>query len=141
MHNLYKPFAALVGLGLLATTSLQAADLPDPDGKPADLSKPAKVFILLGQSNMLGMGHVTGDKPGSLEDAVKNGNLYPFLIEDDGKWTERQDVRHVGVMQARGNMKLTHNEWMTIKGGKIGPEYGIGHQIGPGSHQNRPGTG
>jgi len=27
--------------------------LPDPDGKPAALDNPVKVFILLGQSNML----------------------------------------------------------------------------------------
>ena len=28
------------------------AQLPDPDGKPADMSKPVKVFILMGQSNV-----------------------------------------------------------------------------------------
>ena len=28
--------------------------LPDPDTKPAAMDKPVKVFILLGQSNMLG---------------------------------------------------------------------------------------
>lgn len=30
--------------------------LPDPDGKPAAQDKRVKVFILLGQSNMLGFG-------------------------------------------------------------------------------------
>ena len=34
--------------------------LPDPDGKPADRSKPVKVFILMGQSNMVGMGDISG---------------------------------------------------------------------------------
>ena len=29
---------------------------PDPDGKEADMSKPVQVYILLGQSNMLGFG-------------------------------------------------------------------------------------
>ena len=28
--------------------------LPKPDTQPADLKKPVKVFILMGQSNMLG---------------------------------------------------------------------------------------
>ena len=36
--------------------------LPRPDGKPADVSKTVKVFILMGQSNMLEMGQVAGDK-------------------------------------------------------------------------------
>ena len=32
--------------------------LPRLDGKPADMNNPVKVFILMGQSNMLGMGDV-----------------------------------------------------------------------------------
>ena len=46
-------------------------DLPRPDGKPADTAKPVQVFILLGQSNMLGTGKVAGDEDGTLEYAVK----------------------------------------------------------------------
>jgi len=38
--------------------------LPDPDGKPADMSKPVEVYILLGQSNMLGFGKITGAPKG-----------------------------------------------------------------------------
>jgi len=34
--------------------------LPDPDGKPGDASKPIKVYILAGQSNMVGMGNLSG---------------------------------------------------------------------------------
>ena len=44
----------LVGL----TLSVSAQELPDPDGKPADMSKPVQVYILLGQSNMLGAGKI-----------------------------------------------------------------------------------
>ncbi|MDA1015978.1 MAG: hypothetical protein O3A00_16170, partial [Planctomycetota bacterium] len=51
---------------LLLTTSLQAADvpaqLPNPDGKPGDATKPVKVYILAGQSNMVGMGDISGAK-------------------------------------------------------------------------------
>ncbi|MEC9010654.1 MAG: sialate O-acetylesterase, partial [Planctomycetota bacterium] len=48
-----------------------------------------------------------------------------------GEWTERKDVRNVRVMGSglRG-MRRFNNEWMTIKGGKIGPEIGIGHHVG-----------
>jgi len=36
--------------------------LPDPDGKPGDATKPVKVYILAGQSNMVGMGELSGAK-------------------------------------------------------------------------------
>ncbi|MCB1096402.1 MAG: sialate O-acetylesterase [Verrucomicrobiae bacterium] len=94
------------------------------------MSKPVQVYILLGQSNMLGFGKITGGE-GSLEHAVKEKNLYPYLVDDSGAWTERRDVRNVRVMgSGTGGMKLFNNEWMTISGGKIGPEIGIGHHLG-----------
>jgi hypothetical protein len=105
------------------------AQLPDPDGKPADMTKPVQVYILMGQSNMLGFGKVNGDE-GSLEHAVKAKKLYPYLVDDAGDWTVRNDVRNVRVMgSGTGGMKSFNNEWMTIKG-NIGPEIGIGHYVG-----------
>lgn len=108
------------------------SQLPDPDGKPADMSKPVKVFILMGQSNMLGFGKISGaDKPGTLEHATRSENLYPFLMDEEGNWTERKDVRNVRVMgSGTGAMRVFNNEWMTIKGRAIGPEIGIGHHVG-----------
>ena len=44
--------------------------LPDPDDRPADMSKPVQVYILMGQSNMLGFGKINGAN-GSLTHAVK----------------------------------------------------------------------
>ena len=122
---------------LIATLSLGFAPLshadqalPDPDGKPADLSKPVKVYILMGQSNMLGFGKINGGE-GSLEHAVKSKSLYPFLVDSEGKWTERQDVRNVFTMGSGGpGGGVKKSEWLTIKGGKIGPEVGIGHHMG-----------
>lgn len=118
--------STLCGLALLTTSSLPAADLPDPDGKPADMSKPVQVFILLGQSNMVGAGKVKGGKEGSLEHAAQEENLYPFLVDDEGNWTQRQDTRYVRYM----NNRQLVNDWMTVKEGKIGPELGIGYQVG-----------
>jgi hypothetical protein len=116
----------------LAHLALPAADqqVSRPDGKPADMTKPVKVFILLGQSNMLGMGKTTGGE-GSLENAVKTKNKYRYLVDDAGNWIERKDVRNVRVMDGKkgGRMQVFNNEWMTIKG-KIGPEIGIGHVLG-----------
>ena len=120
---------ALVLLALPAFATEVAAQLPDPDGKPADMTKPVQVYILMGQSNMLGFGKIKGGD-GSLEHAVKEKKLYPYLVDDAGNWTERKDVRNVRVMgSGDGAMRLFNNEWMTIKG-NIGPEIGIGHHVG-----------
>ena len=122
---------------MMSATGVSAADndskpqLPRPDGKPADMTKPVKVFMILGQSNAVGLGSVTGDKPGTLENAVKTEKLYPFLVDDAGNWVERKDVRNVQVMVGRGGgTSLLHNEWMTVKGKTMGVEYGVGHQLG-----------
>jgi len=122
----------LAVLVLPATAANAAQPLPDPDGKPADMSKPVQVYILMGQSNMVGAGRVNGDKDGALENAVKNKGKYPYLVDEDGNWTERKDVRYVRVMVSGNNVanKALNNEWMTVKGGKIGPELGIGHYVG-----------
>lgn len=107
------------------------ADLPDPDGKEANMSKPVQVYILLGQSNMLGFGKIAGDQDGRLEHAVKSKGLYPYLIDEEGNWTERKDVRNVRVMgSGTGGARVLNNEFMTIKGRAVGPEIGIGHHVG-----------
>ena len=119
-------------LAASCVTTASAQDLPDPDGKPADLSKKVKVFIIMGQSNTLEMGKVKGDKEGSLEFAVKQEDLYPFMVDDSGAWTVRQDVRNVHVMGSGGpgKTRVMRNDWLTVSGGKIGIETGIGHQLG-----------
>jgi len=123
--------AALVAAGALLVLPAFAGEipkqLPDPDGKPADMSRPVQVYILLGQSNMVGFGKVAGaNKDGTLEHAVKEKKLYPYLVDDTGDWTERKDVRYVRVMNKRG----FNNEWLTVSGKTIGPEIGIGHYVG-----------
>lgn len=127
----YSMIALLIGSMALFTAALaeKPQSIPDPDGKPADMTKPVRVFILMGQSNMVGAGKVNGGD-GSLTHAVKEKDLYPYLIDDSGAWTTRKDVRNVFVMDRRGRMGTRNNEWLTIKGGKIGPEIGIGHQLG-----------
>ncbi len=97
--------------------------LPDPDGKEADMSKPVQVYILMGQSNMLGFG-----KPAALQGVA--AEKYPYLVDDSGAWTVRKDVRNVFVM-CSGNSpaKDQQNDWMTIQR-NIGPEIGIGHYLG-----------
>ncbi len=140
-----KLSVALLGLCLLAglASGMSVQDpqpkakgvndaLPRPDGNPADVSKTVQVFILMGQSNMLEMGNVAGDKDGTLEHAVTKEGLYPFLIDGEGRWTTRQDVRNVAVMGSGGpgRTQIRKNEWLTVSGGRIGVEQGIGHHLG-----------
>jgi len=124
---------AFLLLAAWAATNMASAEaLPDPDGKPADMTKKVKVFIIMGQSNTLEMGKVKGDKDGSLEHAVKSENLYPFMVDDEGNWTTRKDVRNLHVMGSGGPGKTSvkRNDWLTVSGNKIGIETGIGHQLG-----------
>ena len=54
---------ALTGLILHAAANDVPLNLPRPDGKPGDVKKKVKVYLLAGQSNMNGMGDLTGARP------------------------------------------------------------------------------
>jgi len=138
-HGIAGLFSLLGSLALFAN-AFAADPLPPAkgttDGTPVDSSKPVKVFIMLGQSNMLGMGHITKGGEVSLESAVKKEKLYPFLLDDAGNWAERKDVRNVAIMTANDIVELRHNEWLRVGAGsgpaadRLGTEYGIGHHLG-----------
>lgn len=142
--KLTSPFKTVFSLCALLMAPLwavaaQAADpLPDPDGQPADQSKPVKVFILLGQSNMLGFGRIDPEEQnGTLSHLVKQQNRYPHLIDDEGHWTVRRDVRNVHVMDTRGaglteftKFQDVKNEWLTVSGRHIGPDLQFGRVMG-----------
>ena len=105
--------------------------LPDYNGEKADTSKPVKVFILMGQSNMVGFGSTSG-----LKAATEKG-LYPYLVNDAGEWIIREDVRNVYFNNNGGGPgKLKFNNWLSggngsgAGAGKFGPEIGIGHYLG-----------
>jgi hypothetical protein len=131
----------LLAAMLMLVSSVSAAEnfdadpkhkLPRPDAKPADLTKPVKVFILLGQSNMLGMGEVGPEATkGTLEYLTRNEKRYPHLLDEAGNWTARSDVRYVFVMQNKGSMQTVRNEWLTVKAkSTVGPELQFGHIMG-----------
>jgi hypothetical protein len=118
----------------ILATVLLACGLVAPqqggDKHAADMAKPVQVFLLLGQSNMVGLGKVAGPD-GSLEFAVKSKQRYPHLVDAAGNWSERPDVRNVRVMVGRGGgMQVFHNEFLKVAGKTIGPEHGIGHPLG-----------
>jgi len=97
--------------------------LPDPDGKEADMSKPVQVYILMGQSNMLGFGNA-----GQLKGIA--AEKYPYLVDDSGGWNVRKDVRN--VFYCMGAQR--YNDWLTAGNGNgsgsFGTEIGIGNYLG-----------
>eukprot|EP00729_Bicosta_minor_P017849 gene17849-9955_t len=109
--------------------------------------KPVQVFIMMGQSNMLGEGRKEGPK-GSLSSLVENDGKYQYLWDKEkGNWSVSPNVRSVFVMASGGPtsaITLFNNEFMTgaettpgaVPGVKptlkdsIGPELGIGFTLG-----------
>jgi len=98
---------------------------------------PVQVYILLGQSNMLGMGTIKGNQDGTLEYATHHKGLYPYLLNDTAAtgWSTLDHVRDVFVMGSGGpdsSTNVQHNEWMTPDPhhqATIGPELGIGYTM------------
>ncbi len=91
-----------------------------------------QVYILMGQSNMVGFGGVSGGTDGKLDYAVNTKNLYPYLSNGSGGWSSRNDVRQAHVQgSGDGGSSLMVNDWLTADNrNNIGPEQGIGHALG-----------
>ena len=98
-------------------------------GPAPNQKKPMKVYILMGQSNMVGMGDIVGkgnkDAFGSLEYIIKKENKYTHLMDKDGNWVIRNDVYFVDLTNGR------EAEWLTIaKNRRYGVETQFGHLLG-----------
>lgn len=89
-----------------------------------------KVFILAGQSNMVGYGEIKGST-GTMEFYVKHKpNHYGELVDRNGKPVVRDDVWIVDI----SNQDQEKKGWLTTGYGAnanlIGPEYGFGFMVG-----------
>jgi autotransporter-associated beta strand protein len=102
--------------------------LPDPDGSTGATNKPVKVYIMSGQSNMVGAGTVSGTGDGTLETMTLRQNKFPNLVTQSGAWTAREDVYYRGVISATADKKL--GPGCGSGSGQIGPELGFGHVMG-----------
>ncbi len=108
---------------------------------------PVKVFILAGQSNMQGDGHLgPAEKQGTLEYMVKTsdkGPQFKHLVDQDGQWTVRRDVwffqrrmERIGrgaaqtVKTSDFTSALTAGLMGTSEKPRIGPELQFGHVMG-----------
>lgn len=89
-----------------------------------------KIFILAGQSNMVGFGQLAGST-GTMETYVKsNPKDYGHLVDKNGKHVVRDDVWIVNLSY-KGKER---QGWLTTgygaSEGHIGPEYGFGFAVG-----------
>jgi alpha-galactosidase len=108
----------------LAAIAAAFAAVPSPAAEPA----PIRVFILAGQSNMEGHGHIRtlerlGDNP-------EHAGMLKALKKDGGGWVERDDVQ---VWFARGRgpaMKGPLTVGFGVSKDNIGPELMFGHVMG-----------
>jgi alpha-galactosidase len=104
-------------IGLAAALSLAAA----ATGEPADTTKPVKVFILAGQSNMEGKAKVELLQYQASQPATRD--LFKHL-QKDGKWAERDDV-WVKFLDRKGNLTVGYGSPNCI-----GPELEFGNVVG-----------
>lgn len=123
---MFKQLAFGLALGLWVLGSMGAvaasvpATLPQPDGKPADMTKKVKIYILAGQSNMVGFGYLSGAGPVypniflSPDPAVKPGRmpvggsaLLPLKVhpseEKDAVEGEKMVVKRIIEVPMTGN--------------------------------------
>ena len=141
-HAMARAFLALV----LSVLTLSAV-IPAAPAR-ADNQGKLKVFVLIGQSNMVGYGSLharnkTSGDVGTMDFYVKNNpQAYRHLVSDDGSHAVRDDVWVVNFnhRQSKGKTLVKDKGWLTTGFGAdenyIGPEYGFGWVLG--DHYDEP---
>lgn len=108
-----------------------------PDSQPktrdnaatARHGSPVKVFILMGQSNMVGFGRVEPETTkGTLAYLTEVEGKYPSLQDEEGNWTLRDDVWCIKTTVGQ------KQDWLQpgfgARANFIGPEFQFGHVMG-----------
>ncbi|MGC4004447.1 MAG: sialate O-acetylesterase [Pirellulales bacterium] len=106
-----------------------SADRPTPHGA----NKPVKVFVLAGQSNMVGHAFIKADPRrnnglGSLESLAQDSaaaEKFKRLRNKDGAWTVRDDV-WIHFLERRGKLTVGYGAGPDT----FGPELGFGQVVG-----------
>jgi hypothetical protein len=102
--------------------------LPAPGSGTGVTNKRVKVYIMSGQSNMVGFGRTAGTEAGTLNTMVNSEKKFPNLVTGTGAWASRPDVRYRGVISAIGNDVLKPGFGADTD--SFGPELGFGHVMG-----------
>jgi hypothetical protein len=101
--------------------------------------KPVKVFLLAGQSNMVGHGRIEighddtesgSGKIGSLRFQVNNDPAnYGHLVDSSGDWVVREDIWVNSIVNDNSN-RGDFTTGFSSASFNIGPEFGFGHVVG-----------
>ena len=128
-----QPLLILVALVILVLPAA-ARPLPGPDAQAPDTSKPVKVFILAGQSNM--QGHAAVSTIDYIGDDPNTAPMLEEMRDRDGNFRLVKDTwisyltRGRGTPNGEGIGQLTAGFGArrdpTKDGGKIGPEFTFG---------------
>ena len=111
---------------LLAPLLAPVLGLPCHQVEPPPAAPPkVQVYIFLGQSNMLGYGQIAPqDNPGTLLNLVHEQGKYPWLLDEEGGWVERDDVHYAQTT-------VNHRHFpLTVKDRFVGVELPFGHVVG-----------
>ncbi len=120
-------YTHLLGLALLSCAGISSTL------QVANADEPVRVFVLAGQSNMVGAGQVKAnpkrnDGQGSLEWLVESSpekERFAHLQDEDGTWTERDDVK-IWYLGKKGDLEPGYG----ARESAIGPELGFGCVVG-----------
>tara|TARA_R110002072_G_scaffold162687_3_gene314818 strand:- start:701 stop:1720 length:1020 start_codon:yes stop_codon:yes gene_type:complete len=130
-RSLLSIFLLSLAAPLLASVQLASVPQDAPQAVPANGK--LKIFILAGQSNMVGFGQLDGKPgtPGTMAAYVaSNPKAYGHLLGKDGLHVVRDDVWIVNLSDAA----KPQQGWLTTgygaSAGHIGPEYGFGFAVG-----------
>mmetsp|Transcript_28240 Transcript_28240/g.66291 ORF Transcript_28240/g.66291 Transcript_28240/m.66291 type:complete len:572 (+) Transcript_28240:247-1962(+) len=99
-----------------------------------------KVFVMMGEANMVGAGRVRGNSEGSLEYTVTEKGRFAHLMEEGSggddkdektgspRWTKSQ---HVRLVEVREDFNVYSNDWLGIRNdGEDDTYFGIEQQFG-----------
>ncbi len=128
-----QPPAVIAAVLLLLTLVIPAGVCHAQGADGGDADTPVQVFILAGQSNMVGAGQINANPDrnegkGSLEWMATDPSTaerYGHLMRADGKWAERDDVQ-IWFLDRKGNLAPGFGNRATT----IGPELGFGWVVG-----------
>ncbi|MDG1360255.1 MAG: hypothetical protein P8P71_07425, partial [Phycisphaerales bacterium] len=125
----------LIAIFTLACSSAAAgASGQDGDAHRDSSSPPIRVYILMGQSNMIGFGRIgPAEAEGTLEHLVKTKGEREDLLDDAGDWRVRDDVWCVQV--TAGNRRGWLEPGFGARPNLIGPELGFGIAVGDRHHE------
>ncbi|MFT4543099.1 MAG: hypothetical protein ACI841_001858 [Planctomycetota bacterium] len=118
---------------MLTLVACACASAPPPSSadqahslrEASDEVAPLQVYILMGQSNMLGFGRVSPlDTLGTLEHITKVEGKFRHLLGEEDQWTVRNDVWYARTTVGQ------RQHWLQPQGRHIGPELQFGHVLG-----------